>query len=70
MTPSNNIYESSYWCLRTDGNKTPSVKTSNSQESKYTYNINYQKMMSIKLWKSINSQKNMNGYITTNEDYS
>jgi hypothetical protein len=34
MTPSNNIYESSYWCLRTDGNKTPSVKTSNSQESK------------------------------------
>lgn len=34
MTPSDNIYESSYWCLRTDGNKTPSVKTSNSQESK------------------------------------
>lgn len=33
MTPSNNIYESSYWCLRTDGDKTPSVKTSNSQES-------------------------------------
>lgn len=33
MTPSN-IYESSYWCLRTDGDKTPSVKTSNNQESK------------------------------------
>ena len=33
MTPSNNIYESSYWCLRTDGDKKPSVKTSNSQES-------------------------------------
>lgn len=33
MTPSNDIYLSSYWCLRTDGDKTPSVKTSNSQES-------------------------------------
>lgn len=40
MTPSNNIYESSYWCLRTDGNKTPSVKTSNSQES--TLYLQYQ----------------------------
>ena len=34
MTPSNNIYESSYWCLRTDGVLSPSVKTSNRQESK------------------------------------
>lgn len=33
MTPSNDIYKSSYWCLRADGDKTPSVKTSNSQES-------------------------------------
>lgn len=33
MTPSNDIYKSSYWCLRTDGDKKPSVKTSNSQES-------------------------------------
>ena len=31
--PSNNIYQSSYWSLRTDGSNTPSVKTSNSQES-------------------------------------
>lgn len=32
MTNEEDIYKASYWCLRTDGDKKPSVKTSNRQE--------------------------------------